>query len=387
MAKAMDLYMWSLEVADREKVLPGDLGAGREGPESEHGIACRRCCRRKTAQDMDALPRGLQRRVGEELGLRAATRRRSSTHYAKELQPRLRQELGHGRRTRRHRRGRRGGADAARLQPGAGEDERAPAAVRLVVLPAQGARYDAVRVVCARRQARVPAHGRRGALLLRCTSTPPNARPQKGGEMGWILETNTADEPRHGRRWAARSSSATACTSASCSGSLSGSAPASTLRGCSGISDAASAARSSEPPAEAQQQGDAGRRPSRCSRASPRQLPAGRTRQGPDRELAGARAAGGRRRPRSRPAGSSPGAAVVGLVHRRQAPGRARSAASSGAAGGGRRARTRGAARAAADRGQPLAAGGRASARGARHGPLSAERLPRNGRVSSCGAR
>ena len=43
-----------------------------------------------------------------------------------------------------------------------------------------------------RRQARVPAHRRGGQALPVEHFDAAEARPQKGGEMGWILETNTA---------------------------------------------------------------------------------------------------------------------------------------------------------------------------------------------------
>ena len=38
--------------------------------------------------------------------------------------------------------------------------------------------------------------------------------PQKGGEMGWILEKQQTDEPRHGGHGRRGSCAATACTSA-----------------------------------------------------------------------------------------------------------------------------------------------------------------------------
>jgi len=54
------------------------------------------------------------------------------------------------------------------------------------------------------RKARVPAHWV-AAKLYQLHSKPAEARPQKGGEMGWILETNTAmnrgmERWRHGRQ-------------------------------------------------------------------------------------------------------------------------------------------------------------------------------------------
>ena len=49
---------------------------------------------------------------------------------------------------------------------------------------------DRVRVGLPRRQAGVPAHRASRRRCTSSTSTPPPRRPQKWGEMGWILETN-----------------------------------------------------------------------------------------------------------------------------------------------------------------------------------------------------
>jgi GNAT superfamily N-acetyltransferase len=53
MAKAMDLLMWNLEVADREKVLPVIFELA-EKVQSEHGIRVRPMRRRQLRKDMDA---------------------------------------------------------------------------------------------------------------------------------------------------------------------------------------------------------------------------------------------------------------------------------------------------------------------------------------------
>jgi GNAT superfamily N-acetyltransferase len=53
MAKAMDLLMWNLEVSDREKVLPVIFELA-EKVESEHGIRVRPMRRRQLRKDMDA---------------------------------------------------------------------------------------------------------------------------------------------------------------------------------------------------------------------------------------------------------------------------------------------------------------------------------------------
>jgi len=53
MTKAMDLLMWNLEVADRAKVLPA-IGELAEKLESEHGIRVRPMRRRQLRKDLDA---------------------------------------------------------------------------------------------------------------------------------------------------------------------------------------------------------------------------------------------------------------------------------------------------------------------------------------------
>jgi GNAT superfamily N-acetyltransferase len=53
MTKAMDLLMWNLEVSDREKVLPVIFELA-EKVESEHGIRVRPMRRRQLRKDMDA---------------------------------------------------------------------------------------------------------------------------------------------------------------------------------------------------------------------------------------------------------------------------------------------------------------------------------------------
>ena len=101
-----------------------------------------------------------------------------------------RRELGvHRREGRRDRRRR---ADAARLQPGAGH-------LNGRLLPFGWAkalwyrrRIDRVRVFALGVKREYQHTGVAAALLRAATSTRPSATPQKCGEMGWILETNTA---------------------------------------------------------------------------------------------------------------------------------------------------------------------------------------------------
>ena len=145
MTKAMDLLMWNLEVTDRDKVLPVIWELADEGSRPSTASACARCAAASCAKTWTPSPRSTTRR-GRELGLRALLQ-----EGPRRLRPgaaaRLRQALVHDRRARRHRRGRGHGDHGPRPQPGAREDERPAAAVRLVALPATRASIiDRVRV-------------------------------------------------------------------------------------------------------------------------------------------------------------------------------------------------------------------------------------------------
>ena len=135
--RQVDLLMWELDISDREKLLPvlfelaeqARARARRHDPQDVAALA---------AQGHGPLRRGLQRGLGAQLGLRALLRRPTSTSYAQELQlvfdaPWF-MVAETGRRDRRDRDHR------PRRQPGAQADERAPAALRLVDVPAQEAR-------------------------------------------------------------------------------------------------------------------------------------------------------------------------------------------------------------------------------------------------------
>ena len=139
---------------------------------------------------MDRLRRDLQRGLDAQLGLRAV-----HGGGPRRLRPgaaaRLRPALVHGRRDEDGRAGRRRDHGPGH-QPGAAQDERPAAAVRLVALPAPAADDRPLPRRLPRRQARVPAHRRRARSSTSSTSTRPRASAVKWGEMGWILETNRA---------------------------------------------------------------------------------------------------------------------------------------------------------------------------------------------------
>ena len=79
LTKAMDLYMWTLRVADRASVHPAIWRAAAE-VERKYGITVRHDAQEGHGGRDRPLPRGLQRRLGAQLGLhRRSPRRRSAT--------------------------------------------------------------------------------------------------------------------------------------------------------------------------------------------------------------------------------------------------------------------------------------------------------------------
>jgi hypothetical protein len=185
--KVMDLLMWSLHISGRDRVRRRDLADGRQG---------RSRARDRLPTDAQArhgrrgqpLPRGLQRRLGAQLG-RGPADRGGDSPLRQGPQADPRRELGLHRRACRHRRGRRRGADAARLQPGA-----AHLHGRLLPIGWAKALYwrrkiDAVRVFALGVK---PAYQHTGiaARFYQLHFDAAERTPQKGGEMGWILETN-----------------------------------------------------------------------------------------------------------------------------------------------------------------------------------------------------
>ena len=192
--KAVDLFMYELEIADRSKILPIVFKLAAE-VESRHGIRIRQDDPALAAARPGPLRRGLQRGLERQLGLRALLQARPRL-----LRPgdatRVRPQLVHGRRDRRRRDG--GGRDhRAGRQPGAQEDERAAAAARVVALPAPGEDDRPRPGRLPRRQAGLPAHGRRRRALRRALRHREPG-PAEVGRDGLDPRDQPQHEPRDG---------------------------------------------------------------------------------------------------------------------------------------------------------------------------------------------
>ena len=191
MTKAMDLLMWNLEVSDRAKVLPVIFELAEKvrerarHPRSPDAPLA-------AAQRHGLLRGGLQLGVVEELGLRARSPRRISTPTRRSCTSSS-TSTGHDRRERRHGGGRRDGDHRAGRQPGARADER-PAAARSAggTSSTKGRRIDRVRVGFLGVKPEYQHTGVAAQALRRALRRRRTAVRRTGGEMGWILETNTA---------------------------------------------------------------------------------------------------------------------------------------------------------------------------------------------------
>ena len=144
MVKEMDVYMWSLHVTGRDKVHPA-IWEAADKLESEHGIVCRNFRKKELQQEVTRFLEVYNTAWERNWGF-VPLSEEEVRHYAKDLSPAGR-ELVNDRRTQGHRRGRRGRADAARLQPGARKAQRAAAAVRWLTALRSKRRIDAVRVI------------------------------------------------------------------------------------------------------------------------------------------------------------------------------------------------------------------------------------------------
>ena len=189
----MDTFMWSLYVDERENVHPAiwDMAAKVE---TEHGITARHFRKRDLAAEVDRFLEIYNAAWERNWGFVPLTDS-EVRHYAKQLKPLLDENWAMVA----EKDGEPVGAaltlpDFNQVLQG---HERAAAPVRL----AQGAvarrKIDRVRVF-ALGVKKEYQHTGVAAKLYEMHFDSAERTPQKGGEMGWILETNTAHEPRHG---------------------------------------------------------------------------------------------------------------------------------------------------------------------------------------------
>ena len=189
LVKAMDLYSWWLDVADRDKVLP-ILPQVAERARTTYGITIREDDPAAVARRYGRVREGLQRGVVDPTGGSSPYFERGPRRSRLHLSAGLRPGLVHGRRDRRGDGRRRD--HGARRQPGAEADAGAAAAVRLVALPAPptGSSTGCASgssVCCPSTSTRE----RRRSCTWSTTTWPPST-PPKWGEASWILETNSA---------------------------------------------------------------------------------------------------------------------------------------------------------------------------------------------------
>ena len=162
--KAMDLLMYELQISDRSKILPVIFRLA-EKVEPRYGIKIRRMTRRGLRKDMDRFAEVYNAAWSDNWGFVPFSKKdldvyTQEMHLVFDPDWYMVAETADG--------------DTAAVaitvpghQPGAAQDERAPAAARLVVFPAppQDHRPRARRLP--RRRAGVPAHRRRGQALRR----------------------------------------------------------------------------------------------------------------------------------------------------------------------------------------------------------------------------
>ena len=84
LAKAMDLYMWELHVAERDQVLPV-IWELADKLEPEHGITIRKMSRRRLRKELDAFARIYNEAWSENWGF-VPYSKKDLDHYAQELQ-------------------------------------------------------------------------------------------------------------------------------------------------------------------------------------------------------------------------------------------------------------------------------------------------------------
>ena len=190
----MDLWMWELDISDREKILPIVFELA-EQVEPKHGVHIRKMTRRSLRRDMDRFAEVYNSAWAQQLGLLAATPRRTSTTTP-----------------------RRCSSSSTRPWFMVAEKDGETVAVAITVPD--------INQVLSKMNGRLLPFGwwhflRRRKIIDRCRVGFLGVKPEyqhtgvaaalyvehfdlaartpvTWGEMGWILETNRADEPRDG---------------------------------------------------------------------------------------------------------------------------------------------------------------------------------------------
>ena len=196
MAKAIDLLMWNLEVSGRDKVHPAIFELA-EKVESEHGIRVRPMRRRQLRKDMDAFAEVYNAAWSKNWDF-VPYSKKDLDAYAQELQLvfdknwfMIAERIDTG--------------EVVGMAITVPDINQVLARMKGRILPLgwlhflnKGREVDRVRVGFLGVK---PEYQHTGvaAKLYADHFDAAERRPQKGGEMGWILETNTADEPGDGR--------------------------------------------------------------------------------------------------------------------------------------------------------------------------------------------
>ncbi len=195
MAKAMDLLMWKLEVQDRDKVLPV-IWELAEKAQTEHGIRVRPMKRRQLRKDMDSFAEVYNAAWANNWDF-VPYSKKDLDAYAQEIQLAF---------------------DKHWCFIAEKEDTGEVVGMAMTfpdlnqVLEKMNGKFLPLGWWHFLRKGRImtrvrvgflgvkPEHQHTGvaAKLYQLHFDAAEHRPQKGGEMGWILETNTRYEPRHG---------------------------------------------------------------------------------------------------------------------------------------------------------------------------------------------
>jgi hypothetical protein len=193
LSKAMDLFMWELVISDRAKMLPVIFKLADE-LQPRHGIELRHMTRARCGGDMDRFAEVYNAAWSENWDFTPYTKK-TLGFLAGELQLVFDPDWMMVAETPERRHGR-GGDHDARHQPGAAQDERPPAAVRLVALPAPQQDHGPRPVGFLGVKPSYQHTGVAAKLYVEHFDRSAATRV-KWGEMGWILETISNNEPRH----------------------------------------------------------------------------------------------------------------------------------------------------------------------------------------------